>query len=152
MIMMSKVKTRNTFLEFLQPAEEEAVPKLRRASTDPCLLSPRGEESATPPKNELKIFVGSLPAQCDEPCLTHFMSYFGTVDKVSIKRNMHTGQSRRYGYVKFTSPPNAEIFDQTWMLGDKAIRIKRYEVNPCWKNTYMSDNDDSSGQDEGNFK
>lgn len=151
------IKTRNTFLEFAEDTQSapQTDPKLRRASTDPCIVSStegtesiNQDEKVSPPETEVlrvkgtnprKVFVGSLPAQCDERILVHFMSYFGTVSQASIKRNLQTGQSRRYGYVKFKHPPREEIYTQPWMLGDKVIRVKQYQVNPCWKNEYVSD-------------
>ena len=149
-----RVKTRNTFLTF-----EEEPRQLRRASTDPCLAVPdrsppptrfdSGFTADTAPKdssprvNPLKIFVGSLPAHCDEAHLAHFMSFFGEVTRVTLKRNQHTGLSRRYGYVKFAAAPSDEIFSESWSLLGKQIRIRRYQTNPCWKRNYCSEPDDT---------
>jgi len=86
-----------------------------------------------------KIFIGSLPSQVCEIFLFQYMSYFGRVKSVNLKRNAKTGQSRRYGYVKFFPPgPREDIFDNEWYIGEKRIRIKRYQTNPCWKNEYYS--------------
>jgi hypothetical protein len=145
--------TRNTFLDFTdEDFGERTVKHLRRASTDPCIVSspediavseaPVTQNTALEKSDQLKVFVGSLPAHCDEPNLSHFMSFFGEVAKVSIKRNLQTGQSRRYGYVKFKNPPREEVFTQQWFLGDRIIRIRKYQVNPCWKNEYVSDSSD----------
>jgi hypothetical protein len=156
-----RVKTRNTFITIVS---DESPPKLRRASTDPGIVGDttfdpgddRGKRfdsglstDVSPklacqdqehlPVNPFKVFVGSLPAQCDEECLIHFMTYFGEVQRVTLKRNQHTGQSRRYGYVKFRTPPSEEIFSGEWSILEKSIRIKRYRVNPCWKRSYQSD-------------
>jgi hypothetical protein len=95
------------------------------------------------PFDPLKVFVGSLPAQCDEHYLTRFMSCFGEVKKVTLKRNQVTGQSRRYGYVKFKSLPHDDLFARSWALGGKLVRIKRYQVNPCWKQKYESGAEDT---------
>lgn len=149
-----RVKTRNTFLTF-----EEEPKTLRRASTDPCIAaldqsssnrrfdsgmttdtSPKGQGSRV---NPLKIFVGSLPAHCDEAHLAHFMSYFGEVTRVTLKRNQHTGLSRRYGYVKFATVPSDDIFAESWSILGKPIRIRRYQTNPCWKRSYASEPDDT---------
>jgi hypothetical protein len=154
-----RVKTRNTFLTIVS---EVTPPKLRRSSTDPGLAEGPSDEQPRPvrfdsglstddascdqPVNPFKVFVGSLPAQCDENCLAHFMAYFGDVHRVTLKRNQHTGQSRRYGYVKFRSPPSDEIFTNEWTILGKVVRIKRYRVNPCWKRNYQSDPDET---DEG---
>ena len=133
------MRTHNTFLDF--SARERP---LRRSSTDPCILSPSSETTTAesePKTNPMKIFVGSLPANVDENFLFYYMSYFARVKSVAIKRNLTTGQSRRYGYVKFHEPPRSEIYEQNWLIGDKTIRIKAYEINPCWKNDYHSSGD-----------
>ena len=130
------MRLRNTFLHF---DDEKSSPKLRRCSSDPCIVSESTGCSEAPV--HFKVFVGSLPASCDEASLGVFMSFFGDVVKVAIKRNLTTGQSRRYGYIKFREPPDEAIFAQQWILGDKAIRIRPYEVNPCWKNQYVSDDE-----------
>lgn len=141
-----RVRTQNTFLTV---EVEDEQPKLRRASTDPgiAIVDELQEEEKASLVNPYKVFVGSLPAQCDELCLGHFMAFFGDVQRVTLKRNQHTGQSRRYGYVKFRSPPSEEIFSNEWTILGKTVRIKRYRVNPCWKRNYQSDPDET---DEGN--
>jgi hypothetical protein len=131
------MRLRNTFLHF---DDERSSPKLRRCSTDPYIVSESTGCSDAAPVY-FKVFVGSLPANCDEACLSMLMSYFGDVVKVVIKRNLTTGQSRRYGYVKFREPPDRAIFDQQWIIGEKVIRIRPYEINPCWKNQYVSEDD-----------
>ncbi len=158
-----RVKTLNTFLTIVP---DGSPPKLRRASTDPGtskehepdpggqvgqahLRFDSGLSTDDSPKdsigdvNPYKVFVGSLPALCDEQCLAHFMGYFGEVQRVTLKRNQHTGQSRRYGYVKFHSPPSGEIFSNEWSILGKPVRIKEYRVNPCWKRNYRSDPEDT---------
>lgn len=157
---LSSMRTHNTFLDFSdQPTVIERAGKLRRSSSDPCILSPSSvgtdttdniipEKAVTPvPKsdaaaNPLKLFVGSLPAHVDENFLFTYMSYFGVVKSVVVKRNLNTGQSRRYGYVRFHDPPNPDVFTHNWLIGEKLIRIKAYERNPCWKNDHFSEEED----------
>jgi RNA recognition motif-containing protein len=80
------------------------------------------------------------------------MSYFGRVKSVSLKRNAKTGQSRRYGYVKFYLPgPIQDIYEHEWYIGEKRIRIKKYQINPCWKNDYMSDENTDEDVVVGDF-
>lgn len=154
------LETRNTFLNFFEHKSINSPPPfgrgaLRRCCSDPCTVASASKEavdplaSRKPELNDLavfdscKVFVGSLPAQCDESYLSRFMSFFGEVKKVTLKRNQVTGQSRRYGYVKFKSPPHEDLCKQTWALGGKIIRIKRYQVNPCWKQQYDSGAEDT---------
>lgn len=126
---------------------------LRRCSSDPSYCnaapSPPSSPKIAPSSaiisvyDPLKVFIGSLPAQCDENYLVRFMSFFGNVKKVTLKRNQVTGQSRRYGYVKFKSEPHEDLFARPWALGGKLVRIKRYQVNPCWKQKYDSGAEDT---------
>lgn len=118
------LEVKNTFLNM----GCEKAPSLRRSSTDPCI-------APSPPS--CKVFVGSLPAQVDEESLRTFMSKFGEVKSAVIKRNLVTGQSRRYGYVRFKDRPKEDLFSG-WMMGDKLVRVKPYRPNPCWKNEYHS--------------
>jgi len=127
---------------------------LRRSSSDSCLTSATlGWVSDESPKvdektyntceSSYKVFVGSLPSFVNESFLFYYMSIFGRVKSVSLKRNLVTGHSRRYGYVKFYEPiKSIEIFSKSYFVGDKRIRIQPYQVNPCWKNDYVS----SSGE------
>lgn len=138
------MKEHNTFLTFSLKKNDNGGKTLRRSSTDPCLVSPSERTCTTeaPPEWMLKVFVGSLPATVDEHYLEYFMSYFGEVKSAVLKRNLTTGQSRRYGYVRFKKPPKPEIFAEPgWMIGEKLIRIRPYAINPCWKNEYHSGNE-----------
>ena len=137
-------------------------PTLRRSSSDSCITSatvgwvgsdtsPKEEEeehASAPPA--YKIFVGSLPSYVNESFLFYYMSMFGRVKSVSLKRNIHTGHSRRYGYVKFYEPlTNQDIFTKSYYIGDKRIRIHRYQVNPCWKKDYISSGDECTDEEIG---
>lgn len=144
------MRTHNTFLDFSERSTVlERAGKLRRASSDPCILSPASSvesEAGLPPDipqmvKPVKVFVGSLPSHVDEPFLFNYMSHFGAVKSVVVKRNSNTGISRRYGYVRFHDPPNEDIFLRLWLIGEKVIRIKAYERNPCWKNKHFSEED-----------
>ena len=78
------------------------------------------------------------------------MSVFGRVKSVSLKRNVHTGHSRRYGYVRFYEPlTSTDIFTKSYYIGDKRIRIQRYQVNPCWKHDYISSDGERTDDEIG---
>lgn len=135
-------------------------PTLRRSSSDSCITSATTEPDfhvppgAPPPPPPLsvpyKIFVGSLPSYVNEMFLYYYMSVFGRVKSVSLKRNIHTGHSRRYGYVKFYEPlTNDDIFTKAYYIGEKRIRIQRYQVNPCWKKDFVSSGDECTDEDIG---
>ena len=116
--------------------KENATFKTReraQTSTDGCHSISR--------KKELnhKVFVGGLSAGTDEATLFDFMSRFGPIKNVTVKRNPLTGQSRRYAFVKFYGPPSVWIFEHSWVLEEHTIRISKYQVSSEWKNHYYSD-------------
>jgi hypothetical protein len=88
-----------------------------------------------------KIFVGGLSPITDDLVLFQFMSQFGPVKNVTVKRNPITGQSRRYAFVKFYQPPDPSVFQHTWSVDDNIIRISKYQVSSAWKNHYYSDDE-----------
>lgn len=92
-------------------------------------------------KKELnhKVFVGGLSSSTDEATLYEFMTRFGPIKNVTVKRNPLTGQSRRYAFVKFYGTPSPWIFQHSWVLEDHTIRISKYQVSSEWKNHYYSD-------------
>ena len=142
-------------------------PTLRRSSSDSCItsatigwvgssdLSPKetrveASHPTHPSSPPFKVFVGSLPSYVNESFLFYYMSVFGRVKSVSLKRNLHTGHSRRYGYVRFYEPlTDGDIFTKSYYIGDKRIRIQRYQVNPCWKNDYMSSDGECTDEEIG---
>jgi len=88
-----------------------------------------------------KIFVGGLSPITDDLVLFEFMSQFGPVKNVTVKRNPVTGQSRRYAFVKFYQPPDPSVFKHSWSVDDNIIRISKYQVSSTWKNHYYSDDE-----------
>ena len=86
-----------------------------------------------------KIFVGGLSPTTDDMGLYQFMSQFGCVKNVAVKRNPANGLSRRYAFVKFYHPPIESVFQHNWTLDGNVIRISKYQVSPSWKNHYYSD-------------
>jgi hypothetical protein len=153
-------RTNNTFLEFCEVEEFEPPRRrrfsssLRRIATDPEIIAEENEAhvayikfscpvEVAPKRNPPlhKVFVGGLSPITDEITLFNFMTQFGPVRNVVVKRNPVTGQSRRYAFVKFYTQPSSWIFDQSWIVDDQPIRISRYEVSADWKNHYYSDQD-----------
>ncbi len=88
-----------------------------------------------------KIFVGGLSPLTDDMGLYQFMSQFGCVKNVAVKRNPANGMSRRYAFVKFYHPPLESVFQHSWTLDGNVIRISKYQVSPSWKNHYYSDDE-----------
>ena len=88
-----------------------------------------------------KIFVGGLSPLTDDMGLYQFMSQFGCVKNVAVKRNPANGLSRRYAFVKFYHPPLESVFQHSWTLDGNVIRISKYQVSPSWKNHYYSDDE-----------
>jgi hypothetical protein len=157
-------RTNKTFLEFCEVPHDHAVglprrrrlsSSLRRVATDPDLLaideqqqlpyiSPLANAPAPAPRRRdlpHKVFVGGLSPSTDEGTLFNFMTRFGPVRNVTVKRHPVTGMSRRYAFVKFYHAPTSWIFDQTWIVDNQPIRVTRYEVSADWKNHFYSDED-----------
>jgi hypothetical protein len=86
-----------------------------------------------------KIFVGGLSPMTEDIGLYQFMSQFGCVKNVAVKKNPANGLSRRYAFVKFYHPPLESVFQHSWTLDGNVIRISKYQVSPSWKNHYYSD-------------
>ena len=140
LVMMSTaICVRNTFLSF---GTEHA--KLRRTSSDSILDRRADWKEPEIPKRELdhKVFIGGLSCNTDEMSLFAFMTRFGSVKNVTVKRNPVTGQSRRYAFVKFYQAPYKGIFEGPWTLQDHVIRVTKYQVSSSWKNHYYSDEEE----------
>lgn len=76
-----------------------------------------------------KIFVRRLGKNIDEEILRKHFSQFGEVESVSVLRSFKTKQSRRVGYVIFTSFQGAT--NAIEFQGDHVIEGKKIEVEQC---------------------
>lgn len=134
--LCSVMYVHNTFLSF-----GERSPKLRRCSSDSTIAAASVLVISQQPARDLdhKVFIGGLACTTDEVILFHFLSQFGSVKNVTVKRNPVTGQSRRYAFVKFYQAPSKAIFEGPWTLEDHVIRVTKYLVSSTWKNHYYSD-------------
>ncbi len=134
----SSLGTDATVDSVLVPAEVSSLPVSDKH------VAGGGKPTKTPGTvHPMKVWVGALPSHVDEHCLFTYMSNFGVVKSVVVKRLASTGESRGYGYVRYRERPNPEMFvcEHHWPVGGKLIRIKAYEKNPCWKNEYFSDDE-----------
>lgn len=55
-----------------------------------------------------KLYVGNLPYQTDEAALTELFAQAGTVDTVSVVRDMATGRARGFAFVEMGSDEEAQ--------------------------------------------
>ena len=55
-----------------------------------------------------KLYVGNLPYQTDEAALTELFAKAGTVDTVSVVRDMATGRARGFAFVEMGSDEEAQ--------------------------------------------
>ena len=161
------VRTHKTFLDFadkgLSLPCSSTSPILRRSSSDSILVSRastadsldaveveqdagvngsflEGNEEVRPRREpDHKVFIGGMSCTTDELLLYQFLTRFGPVKNVTVKRNPVTGQSRRYAFVKFYQRPSSSIFEGPWSLDDHIIRVTKYQVSFSWKNHYYSD-------------
>lgn len=64
--------------------------------------------TAPPPSNESTLYVGNLNPRIDEQRLFGFFKEAGKVDTCRIMRDVYTGESRKFAFVSFSSPQEAE--------------------------------------------
>ena len=55
-----------------------------------------------------KLYVGNLPYQTDEAALTSLFAQAGTVDTVSVVRDMATGRARGFAFVEMGTDEEAQ--------------------------------------------
>jgi len=55
-----------------------------------------------------KLYVGNLPYQTDEAALTTLFAAAGTVETVSVVRDMATGRARGFAFVEMGSDEEAQ--------------------------------------------
>ena len=55
-----------------------------------------------------KLYVGNLPYQTDETALTTLFAAAGTVETVSVVRDMATGRARGFAFVEMGSDEEAQ--------------------------------------------
>ena len=56
----------------------------------------------------LKLYVGNMPYETGEQDLHELFSTAGTVDKVSVMRDMATGRARGFAFVEMASEADAQ--------------------------------------------
>ena len=56
----------------------------------------------------LKLYVGNMPYDTGEQELTELFSSAGTVDKVSVMRDMATGRARGFAFVEMANEADAQ--------------------------------------------
>ncbi|ELP93807.1 rrm-containing protein, putative [Entamoeba invadens IP1] len=56
------------------------------------------------PANDYRMFVGNLSKEVTEEMLCSFFSAYPSVQKVKVIKNIHTGQTKEYGFVSFANP------------------------------------------------
>ena len=59
-------------------------------------------------KQEAKLFVGILPRTTTEDTLRQLFTAYGQIDELTIIRNAHTGESKGFGFVKFSRRASAQ--------------------------------------------
>jgi len=83
-------------------------------------------------EDERKIFVGGLSPQSTEQDIRGYFEKFGSLDKVTLKTDGYSGESRGFGFVIFTDPASIEavMAEQTHMLNGKKIGPRRANPKP----------------------
>src|SRR2546425_11163445 len=73
-----------------------------------------------------KLYVGNLPYEIGETELQELFGHCGTVDKVSIMRDMATGRARGFGFVEMTTDEEAQTAIaklNAHQLGGRALTV-----------------------------
>ena len=64
--------------------------------------------------SSMRIYVGNLSFNTEEPQLQQLFAEVGTVDSVSLVRDRETGRSRGFGFVEMASPEEAQAAIDRW--------------------------------------
>ncbi|MCH9643586.1 MAG: RNA-binding protein [Gammaproteobacteria bacterium] len=56
----------------------------------------------------VQIYVGNLPYRANEYDLKRYFSHYGTITHVRIVKNHHTGQSKGFAFITFTSTESSK--------------------------------------------
>jgi cold-inducible RNA-binding protein len=74
-----------------------------------------------------KLYVGNLPYSADEQALQELFGSAGTVETVSVMRDMATGRARGFAFVEMASDEDAQ--KAISMLNDKDFGGRNLMVN-----------------------
>ena len=74
-----------------------------------------------------KLYVGNLPYSADEQALQDLFGTAGTVETVSVMRDMATGRARGFAFVEMASDEDAQ--KAITMLNDKDFGGRNLMVN-----------------------
>ncbi len=74
-----------------------------------------------------KLYVGNLPYSADEQALQDLFGSAGTVETVSVMRDMATGRARGFAFVEMASDEDAQ--KAITMLNDKDFGGRNLMVN-----------------------
>ena len=74
-----------------------------------------------------KLYVGNLPYDTDEQALQTLFASAGTVDTVSVMRDMATGRARGFAFVEMASDEDAQ--KAISMLNDRDFGGRNLMVN-----------------------
>lgn len=83
-------------------------------------------------EDERKIFIGGLSWQSTDKDIKSYFEKFGAIEKVTLKTDNFTGESRGFGFVVFEDPSSIEavMAEQTHTLNGKKIGPRRAKARP----------------------
>jgi len=80
-----------------------------------------------------KLYVGNLPYDTDEQALQTLFGTAGTVETVSVMRDMATGRARGFAFVEMSSDEEAQKaasqFNQ-YQMGGRALTVNEARPKP----------------------
>eukprot|EP00929_Paragymnodinium_shiwhaense_P039552 TRINITY_DN20768_c0_g1_i1.p2 TRINITY_DN20768_c0_g1~~TRINITY_DN20768_c0_g1_i1.p2 ORF type:complete len:227 (+),score=35.33 TRINITY_DN20768_c0_g1_i1:81-761(+) len=98
--------------------------------------------------NVVKVFVGGLPASCDNEKLHETFSRFGSIKEAVVMMDQSTGRHRGFGYVTFHDSSSVEAAMTNY--SENRIDNKWIEVKRCIPQEHMKGQKSGGGRGGGN--
>lgn len=98
--------------------------------------------------NVVKIFVGGLPASCDNDKLNECFSKFGSIKEAVVMMDSSTGRHRGFGYVTYHESAGVEAAMASY--SENRIDNKWIEVKRCIPQEHMKGQKSGGGRGSGN--
>jgi len=100
--------------------------------TEDVSMDTNGTTENKADEDERKIFVGGLSWESTDKDMKTYFEKFGVVEKVTLKTDNYTGESRGFGFIVYedASSIDAVMAEQNHMLNGKKIGPRRANARP----------------------
>jgi len=101
-------------------------------SYDTPAVNGQKEEGDAGDEDERKVFVGGLSWQSSDKDLRKYFEKFGAIEKVTLKTDAMTGESRGFGFILYEDKESVEgvLAEQSHTLNGKKIGPRRAKAKP----------------------